>query len=353
MNGVFAVRKPSGPTSQDVVAKLKHIFTRSSVYARDAAAAQGGGGNNNRRRGRKQKFIKIGHGGTLDPLADGTLVIGVGTGTKQLASYLGQCSKVYTARALLGASTTTYDSEGAVLEYGSVDPASVAPEKLDEVLARFRGQIKQLPPVFSALKMDGKPLYEYAREGIALPRAIEPRECEVSRLEAAPFVADAAAKLPENMASPQEREFAEQVTGQKIASDSQPAGAGAGAFLDLTFSVSSGTYIRTLIHDIGEALGTKAHMVKLTRDSQGEWELGKNVLPLELFQKDEGEWWPPLHTVLEEGPKRRVEISTEAVSENKEEATKEEAKEEEAKEEEAKEEEAKEEEATKEEATKV
>lgn len=301
MNGIFAVCKPSGPTSQDVVAKLKHIFTKSPEYQTEQKSQTRGSR-------RRQRFIKIGHGGTLDPLAEGVLVIGIGSGTKQLAKYLGQCSKIYTARALLGASTTTYDSQGSVLEYGRVDPHSVSDLHICQTLSGFRGKITQLPPVFSALKMDGKPLYEYAREGIPLPRDIEPRECEVSRLE---FVCSSGSSdLPQNIATEAERKFAEQVTGKTCTLPSTTHHV-SGKSVDLTFSVSSGTYIRTLIHDIGEALGTKALMTSLTRDSQGEWSLGKNVLPLDLFDKENEIWWPVLEKVLREGPKRTIEEASE------------------------------------------
>lgn len=308
MNGIFAVRKPAGPTSQDVVGKLKHIFTKSPEYKAEQKGQKGGSR-------RRQKFIKIGHGGTLDPLADGVLVIGVGSGTKQLANYLGQCSKVYTARALLGASTTTYDSQGSVLEYGKVDPQSVSDQQIAMALSQFRGKISQLPPVFSALKMDGRPLYEYAREGIPLPRAIEPRECEVSHLD---FISsEGPSDLLQKTATEAERKFAEQVTS-KTCTLSPITGHTSGKSVNLTFSVSSGTYIRTLIHDIGDSLGTKAYMTSLTRDSQGEWALGKNVLPLDLFDKEHDVWWPVLETVLREGPKRKIEeANSEANSESR------------------------------------
>lgn len=293
------MNKPIGPTSQNVVSQLKHIFTNSAIYK-----------SSKQTKSRKKNFIKIGHGGTLDPQAEGVLVIGVGSGTKELSNYLGKCKKVYTARALLGASTTTYDGEGDVLEYGS-SPQKITTERLQEVLNQFRGSITQLPPVFSALKMDGKPLYEYARSGIPLPRAIERRECEVSRLEAGELVGSQ--PLPQKLASKEDRAFARAVTGQDIPESTIPPEEG--AYLDLTFSVSSGTYIRSLIHDIGEALGTKAHMVSLTRDLQGDWELGKNVLPLELFTAEPEEaWWPVLESVLAEGPKKITEegLKTEA-----------------------------------------
>lgn len=331
MNGIFAVHKPSGPTSQDIVGKLKHIFTKSPQFA-----AQKPPVDRNARRSRKNKFIKIGHGGTLDPLADGVLVIGIGSGTKQLANYLGQCTKVYRATAVLGCSTTTYDSEGTVYEYGKVDPQTISDEQLQAVLPNFRGSIKQIPPVYSALKMEGKPLYEYARENKPLPKPIEARECEITQLTAK--LNSDPIELPANFASELEIKFITNVlqeSGSKSASTNSTDDAASktaeenkteeetqeastpsspaytGRTVELTFSVSSGTYIRTLIHDIGAALGTGAYMTKLTRIQQGDWELGKNVLPLKVF--DGEDWWPTLETTLTEGPKRVLEAAVEDV----------------------------------------
>lgn len=301
MNGVFAVAKPGGsggPTSQDIVGKLKKIFSKSPVYL---STLKDGPKPKKRRRG--PDYIKIGHGGTLDPLADGVLVVGVGTGTKQLQSYLGNCTKRYASSAMLGSSTTTYDSEGAILGYKS--PAKVTDEDIQGVLDNFRGKIQQLPPVFSALKMDGKPLYQYAREGIPLPRPIDKRECEITTLNAGKLRQDHEYKLPTSTATAEEVAFAKSVTGDEL----ETGEAQVGPVFDLTFDVSSGTYIRSLIHDIGRALDTQAHMVKLTRVQQADWELGKNVLPVDLFDKPYDEWWPILKEVLEEGPKRTYDAA--------------------------------------------
>lgn len=301
MNGVFAVAKPGGPTSQEVVAHLKKIFTSSPFY--EPPKQSGPKGQKGKRgRGRKD-WIKIGHGGTLDPLADGVLVLGVGTGTKRLQGYLSGCSKVYKAIALFGCSTTTYDQEGAVLAWGPT-------EKLDDNLVQkaleaFKGEISQLPPVFSALKMDGKPLYEYAREGKLLPRPIEPRICNIDFLKAGKLNWDHKYMFPENIASAGDREFASKVSGEDyLPETTRPT---AGPILELEFSVSSGTYIRSLVHDLGKALGTQAHLVSLTRVSQGPWSLGKNTLSFELFDKPYEEWWKSLKPVLDDGPDRALE----------------------------------------------
>lgn len=138
--------------------------------------------HHNQRKRRKEKRIqvKIGHGGTLDPLATGVLTIGIGKGTKALPEFL-LCKKTYEAVVLFGASTDTYDRVGKVLKRAPYE--HLTREKVEEALKQYRGKFMQLPPLFSALKMDGKPLYEYAREGKTIPRQIERRPVEVSELE--------------------------------------------------------------------------------------------------------------------------------------------------------------------------
>lgn len=138
--------------------------------------------NHNQRKRRKEKQIqvKIGHGGTLDPLATGVLIAGVGKGTKSLQNFL-LCTKTYEAVVLFGASTDSYDRVGKILRKAPYE--HVTREMVEKSLGQFRGRFMQLPPLFSALKMNGKPLYEYAREGKPIPRDIERREVEVLELE--------------------------------------------------------------------------------------------------------------------------------------------------------------------------
>lgn len=314
MSGVFAVNKPSGCSSQEIVGKLKHIFSKSEFFKPEK-------GN--------KKFIKIGHGGTLDPLASGVLVIGVGKGTKKLSQYLGKCTKQYKAVALFGASTTTYDSDGSILERSArskLNPNYLTNDLIQSTLPAFRGDILQAPPVYSALKMDGKRLYEYAREGKDLPKEILPRPCTIEHLDCSPLIYDHEFKLPSNEASPQEKEFAfkvqqiEQKSLEKEVPQStenkEESEGGAPSpeeangdnssdvqlpIIELTFSVSSGTYIRSLIHDIAKSVGLTAHMVKLTRTKQAEFKLDdpESVLELELFtEQPESVWKPKLEAVL-------------------------------------------------------
>jgi tRNA pseudouridine55 synthase len=136
---------------------------------------------NQRKRRRDQRIqVKVGHGGTLDPLATGVLITGIGKGTKSLQDFL-VCTKVYETVVLFGTSTDTYDRVGKVL--GRAPFGHVTKDMVEKALDQFRGKFMQLPPLYSALKMDGKPLYEYAREGKEIPRKIERREVEVLELE--------------------------------------------------------------------------------------------------------------------------------------------------------------------------
>jgi len=167
-----------------VLRDLQKHFNPSKLFApyisveKSARARE----NHNQRKRRREKTVqvKIGHGGTLDPLATGVLICGVGKGTKSLQDFL-LCTKVYETVVLFGTSTDTYDRVGKVLRrapYGHVTK-----EAVEEALGQFRGKFMQLPPLFSALKMNGKPLYEYAREGKEIPREIERRPVEVLNLE--------------------------------------------------------------------------------------------------------------------------------------------------------------------------
>jgi tRNA pseudouridine55 synthase len=126
------------------------------------------------------KSVKIGHGGTLDPLATGVLVVGVGRGTKGLMRFLG-CTKTYETVVLFGKSTDTYDVAGRIA--ASADFKHVTKVLVEQKLTAFRGKIKQVPPIYSSLKIDGIKGYEYARTGKGLPRELTAREMEVHECE--------------------------------------------------------------------------------------------------------------------------------------------------------------------------
>lgn len=184
---------------------------------------ESGGQFKRRRQEKKATQVKMGHGGTLDPLATGVLILGVGTGTKQLSQFL-DCTKAYETVVVFGASTDTYDRVGRVLSKRPYD--HITKEKLLEALESFKGKQTQIPPLYSALKMNGKPLYEYAREGKPIPREIEGREVEVLEMELVEFYPPGTHnhRWPTEEASASERNLAEQVwrlkkqqeTGKKL-----------------------------------------------------------------------------------------------------------------------------------------
>nr|WP_269669760.1 tRNA pseudouridine(55) synthase TruB [Pseudomonas citronellolis] len=182
---------------------------------------------------------KAGHTGSLDPLATGVLPLCFGEATK-FSQYLLDADKGYETLAQLGVTTTTGDAEGEVLEERQV---TVGREALEALLPRFRGEIEQVPPMYSALKKDGQPLYKLARAGEVVER--EARSVTIARLELLAFEAPCAT---------------------------------------LAVSCSKGTYIRTLVEDIGRELGCGAHVAALRRTQAGPFGLAQAVTLEELVQ---------------------------------------------------------------------
>ena len=201
-NGFVVIDKPAGMTSHDVVAKLRKRFNEK----------------------------RVGHAGTLDPDATGVLLVGVGYVTR-LMSYLSGMSKSYVGEVVLGSTTTTLDDSGEVTK--TFDMSAVTLADVVAVAARFVGEIEQIPPMVSALKVDGKRLHELAREGIEVERKV--RRITIHSLTVAP--------------TNESHVFA------------------------IDVSCSSGTYIRTLAADIGTALGGGAHLRNLRRTSVGPFDL--------------------------------------------------------------------------------
>lgn len=336
MNGIFAVDKPSGVSSSHVVLQLQQIFTHSGVFAKDLAdfknkvnqeLASGTRWLASKIANRVNKTkIKVGHGGTLDPLALGILVIGVGSGTKKLQYYLSECVKTYEARALLGQSTTTGDSEGEVVV--ETEAEFVTLEDLKKGAFKFVGKSKQTPPVFSALKVDGMPLYEYAKKGIPLPRPIKPRVIEVhlftihddfehsTKFRPRPLLDMTMDVFNNQTLNDHDVYFAEEFLSNPNYTAEEKSTKFTPKLLDpslslpetlpcfhLTASVGSGTYIRSLINDLGRAVCSSAHMVELIRTRQSDWVLGRNVFALSDFtSRDERVWGPVLKSVFEKGP---------------------------------------------------
>ncbi|KAK2019690.1 trub family pseudouridylate synthase [Colletotrichum eremochloae] len=186
LEGVFAINKPYGMSSAQVIRDCQAQMNPSGLFKplieRDLAAKMSESKHEFKRRRsvKKDSRVKMGHGGTLDPLATGVLILGVGSGTKSLGSFL-DCTKTYETVVLFGASTDTYDRVGRILSRRQYD--EITKDKVEKALGDFRGKFKQIPPLYSALKMEGKPLYEYAREGKAIPREIAGRDVEVTELE--------------------------------------------------------------------------------------------------------------------------------------------------------------------------
>ncbi|KAF4585739.1 TruB family pseudouridylate synthase containing protein [Ophiocordyceps camponoti-floridani] len=179
--GLFAVNKPCGPSSAQVVRECQKHFNQSAMFkplkdARLNSVLYPTSSQRGRRTAiQRHHQVKIGHGGTLDPLATGVLILGIGSATKLLSRFL-DSKKVYETTILFGASTDTYDRVGRVLTKRPYD--HITKEKVEEALITFCGEQMQTPPLYSALKMNGKPLYEYARAGVPIPREIERRKVE-------------------------------------------------------------------------------------------------------------------------------------------------------------------------------
>ncbi|ABS25352.1 tRNA pseudouridine(55) synthase TruB [Anaeromyxobacter sp. Fw109-5] len=204
--GVLVVDKPAGPTSFDVVQRVRRIL----------------------------RAPRAGHAGTLDPAATGVLAICVGDAVK-LQQYLSDADKAYEATVAFGAATDTEDAEGRVVERG--DPSRLTAEELRAVLPRFRGDISQVPPMYSAVRVGGRRLHEAARAGESVERA--PRQVRVDALELLEL-------LP--LEPPQDRVEAAPVRLARF-----------------TVRCGKGTYVRTLAADLGRALGVPAHLAALRR----------------------------------------------------------------------------------------
>lgn len=205
MFGFLNVYKPKGKTSHDVVAILRRVT----------------------------KIKQIGHTGTLDPFAEGVLPICIGKATR-LIEYL-KDDKAYIGTVQLGKSTTTYDLEGETVDVSDKTPDL---EEIENELNNFRGDIEQLPPIYSAIKVNGKKLYEYARKGEEVE--IKPRSVNINEL--------------------------------KILNYDQE-----NRILELYIKCSKGTYIRSIAHDLGKNLGCFGHLIKLVRVKAGDFEVENSI----------------------------------------------------------------------------
>lgn len=210
MNGLLIVNKPVGPTSHDVVYKIRKWSGER----------------------------RVGHTGTLDPLASGVLIVCLGTATR-VSEYLLHSDKRYEAIIRLGQTTATYDSTSRVLQHR---PVNISAEQIESALAAFRGAITQTPPAYSAVQVDGRRAYDMARRGEEVE--LKPRTITIHTLN--------------------------------IIKWESP---------DLTIDImcSSGTYIRSIAHDLGQALACGGHIVGLTRTATGRFTLA-DARPLNELQ---------------------------------------------------------------------
>ncbi len=209
MQEILFIDKPKGLSSFDVI---RHLRVRLGVR-------------------------KMGHSGTLDPMASGLLIVGIGKGTKRLTEFIG-LSKTYRMQVLLGKRTTTGDLEGKVLEERAVGKADK--RKIEAVLAAMVGEVELPIPMYSAVKHRGKALYRYARQGIAVP--VKMRRTRIRRL---------------------------QLHGLRHEED--------GWVLDIELEADKGTYARAVAEDIGLRLGVPATLAGLRRIKVGEFDVGEAV----------------------------------------------------------------------------
>ena len=197
---------------------------------------------------------RVGHAGTLDPVADGVLPVCLGPATR-IVEYLVSAPKRYRSVIRLGEATDTYDSEGVVVATG--DPSGVTRQQVEALLPEFTGEIDQLPPMYSAVKYEGRPLYAYARAGKEAPR--QARRVTVHWLKLLRF------EPPE---------------------------------VAIELEVGRGAYVRTLAYDLGERLGCHAHLIALTRTRSGPFTLEEAITPEQLREAAErGDWEELLYPV--------------------------------------------------------
>ncbi|KAF0187475.1 MAG: tRNA pseudouridine synthase [Desulfobulbaceae bacterium] len=218
---IFVIDKPAGPTSFKMVSAVKRALG----------------------------LKKVGHAGTLDPFATGLLIVCAGRPATRLISKMMDGQKEYLATLCLGIETDTFDPEGAIVQRSPV--GDLGADEIEKCLSTFRGAQFQVPPIYSALKHQGKPLYHYARQGISIVK--EPRPVFIETLERTDNCQD--------------------LTGENVQ-------------LSLRIVCSKGTYIRSLAFDIGRSLGCGAHLIELRRIRSGCFTLGNCVPGVELLLPD-------------------------------------------------------------------
>ncbi|NQT50271.1 tRNA pseudouridine(55) synthase TruB [Candidatus Kuenenbacteria bacterium] len=207
LQGIIGINKPKGPTSHDIVDQVRRITGER----------------------------KVGHAGTLDPLASGVLVVAIGRENTKKISEIVKTEKEYIAKVKLGETSTTDDGEGEKVKSSNVKGKSI--EEIKQILDGFVGEIEQIPPVYSAIKMKGKKAYELARQGKDVK--MEPRKVFIKKIELFKY------EWP---------------------------------YLEIKVVCGPGVYIRSLARDIGEKLGTGAYMAELERTRVGEFAIQDAVI---------------------------------------------------------------------------
>ncbi len=229
-DGVLLIDKPSGPTSHDIVDRIRRHF----------------------------RLKKVGHGGTLDPAATGLLVIMLGRATRLSERFMSS-DKTYEGVMKLGVTTDSQDADGAILR--ETDPSAITREKLAQEMAAFKGDLFQIPPMVSAVKVAGVPLYKMARKGQEIER--KPRLIHIYAFDLLDFT------LPR---------------------------------ASFVLRCTKGTYVRTICHDIGERLGVGAHLERLRRTESGGFTVAQALTLDALLQRDTMQLMDvviPMHTLAD------------------------------------------------------
>ena len=228
--GVLNIDKPIGVTSHDVVNRIRRVAG----------------------------LRRVGHAGTLDPLATGVLLVCLGRATRLVEYLVGQ-QKVYEAIIRLGQTTNTYDADGEVVQERQL---TFSPQDLENALPQFRGDIEQIPPMFSAIKQNGQPLYKLARQGKEVERQV--RHVTITELSVLAWDAP---------------------------------------YLTVRVACSSGTYIRSLAHDLGEVLGCGGHITMLRRTAIGDFGVDTAVSLNDLTPENVASYLLPMDTAVSHLPR--------------------------------------------------
>lgn len=244
LDGILNINKPAGKTSFGMVALVKRLTGER----------------------------RAGHAGTLDPNATGVLPVCLGQGTR-IVEFLMDTTKTYRAQIELGTATDTYDHSGKIIYQGDISDINI--NKVEQALEQFRGDIEQIPPMYSAVKHQGKPLYKLARAGTTVQR--KSRKVTIHRLE--------------------------------LISWQSP-------MVTLEIECSKGTYIRSLAHDLGEALGCGAYLKDLVRTRYGIFDINEAISLTQLEESvKHGDWQQylyPIDSVLQDIPALTVDEGEEA-----------------------------------------